>query len=289
MKKLLICALALALLLASAAVAEVGDRLMVVKCDEYITLREEPDKSSEALARIPLGDQVDLVGPAENGFLRVTYRGQTGYALEEYLTMWDSYRGEEVQLTREQRYNVNLFLSNFTEQGFLWRGGCYDSGYTDPALLTEFAVDHCWFNRPKQLEWGDYFNGNNVRVSEDQVAPIVKKYFGVSIKPSHDLRFIDYKKGYYYWEETGGHTSDGFACQYHVETYGGQYYVVWFGVFGGGEHWETDECYDEWRDASAAYPAYGDVTKGRAVIDVGSGGLNDRSTWRIERYAINYD
>ena len=136
MKKLLACVLALALLCAPAALAYVGARLKVVKCNEYITLREEPSTSAAALAHIPLGASVDEIHWSENGFWCVAYRGQTGYALSKYLSVVDDYAGKAVDLTAAQRYNVNLFLSNFTEQGFPQRSGCFDESYVDRGLLT---------------------------------------------------------------------------------------------------------------------------------------------------------
>lgn len=289
MKRVLICLLVLALL-GTSALADIGARLRVTDCDEYITLREEPDTKSAALARMPLGAQVDELYGAENGFLCVGYQGKTGYALGKYLTQIDNYEGDTVTPTEQERYNLNLFLSNFTEAGFMWRAGCYDEAYSDRAALTSFAVNHCWFNRKKQLEWGDYFGGNNVRLPEDQVPAVVKKYFGISgFKPDHDTEYLDYKKGYYYWEETGGHTKDGFACLHNVEKLGRGRYCVWFNIFGMGEDWSNDVCnYATW-EAEAAYPPYGDIPRGRAVIDVGSSGLGDRSDWRLVRYAVAFE
>lgn len=286
MKKLIACMLALALLSMPAALAQIGDRLRVVNCNEYITLREEPSTSAASLAHIPLGAEVDEIGWAGDGFLRVCYRGQTGYALSKYLKTTSEYGGKAINPTAGQRYNINLFLSNFTEQGFLWRGGCYDVSYIDRDLLTLFAVEHCWFNRQNRLEWGDYFNGNNVRLPESQIAPVVEKFFGVEIAPSHEPPYIDYKKGYYYWEETGGHVSDGFACLYNVESLGGGRYCVWFEIYGGGENWDNDVCYLTVDEAEAAYRGYGDAPYGRAVIDTGGAGLDDRSGWRVVRYAV---
>ena len=190
-------------------------------------------------------------------------------------------------LKAKQRYNLNLFLSNFTEQGFCWREGEYfDIDDFDTAMMTEFAVDHCWFNRQNRLEWGDYFNGNNVRLPESQIEPIVKKYFGVSISPNHYLNYIDYKNGYYYWEETGGHTNDGFACLYDYENLGNGYFRVYFDVFGAGERWDNDVCYYTTSQARKAYPPYGDTTSGYAVINTGKTGLNDRSGWSLDTYAL---
>ena len=190
-------------------------------------------------------------------------------------------------LTSKQRYNINLFLSNFTEVRFEYFDKM-DDGY-DTAALTEFAIGHCWFNRQNRLEWGEYFNYNNVRLPEDQISPIVKKYFGFGIKPNHNLEFIDYKNGYYYWEETGGHTSDGFACLTSVSYWGEDMYEVYFDIYGAGEYWENDVCYLYPSEARQRYPYSADYhATGRAVIDTNGNGLNDRDGWTLVQYTM-YD
>ena len=291
MKKLIVCLLALAMLLGTTALADdMGDILRVVNCKEYITLREAPDTHAGALDRIPLREEVDMIGRASNGFTLVAYEGQVGYALSEYLKTVESYEGERYDPDADECYNINLFLSNFTEQGFLWRSGCYDSSRRDTALLTDFAIDHCWFNRTNQLEWadGEYFDGYNVRLPESQIAPIVKKYFGVSIKPSHSVPYVGYRDGYYYWEETGGHTNDGFACLTYVERLDRTRYSVWFNIYGMGEDWDNEVCHYSSQEAENAYPTYGGARRcGRAIIDTGSSGLDDRDDWTLERITIN--
>ena len=289
MKRLMCCILLLAMLCGGSALAEIGNRLKVVNCDEYVTLRSWPDTSADALAKVPLGKTVDEIHEAGNGFLCVSYRGQTGYVLERYLRVAEDYSGSRVKLSAGERYNINLFLSNFTEAGFVWNG-CYDDSRTDEALLTDFAIEHCWFNRQNRLEWGDYFGGNNVRLPRDQIAPIVKKYFGKSITPSKSVPYIDYKDGYYYWEETGGHTDDGFACLTRIEQVGRTRYSVWFDIYGMGYGWDNDVCYYTRDEARQAYPLFsgGDAHFGHAVIDVGSSGLSDREDWKLERYTACY-
>ena len=293
MKRLLCCVLALMLSIGAAALAEeIGTTMMVVNCEEFITLREEPDTHAAALDRMPLGGKpVVFLGEADNGFQLVSYKGQTGYALKKYLKPVGTFEGKHYDPSAQERYNFNLFLSNFTEVGFLWHSGCFSKAFPlDTALLTEFAIDHCWFNRQSRIEWAEdsYFNGNNVRLPEDQIAPIVKEYFGESIKPSHNLAYIDYRNGYYYWEETGGHTSDGFACLTGVERLDDARFCVAFNIYGGGEYWDNDVCYYTDSQASNAYPTYdGSAYYGRAVIDTGNSGTGDRSDWSLEFIAIN--
>ena len=287
MKKLITLILILSLL-GSTALAELGNRLKVVKCEEYVTLREEPSTSAAALARVPLGKAVDDVGDRHGDFTHVSYKGREGYVLTKYLRLKEDYSGTRVDLSDGERYNINLFLSNFTETGFC-RNCCFDASYVDEAALTRFAIEHCWFNRQKQLEWGEYFNYNNVRLSRDQIAPVVKKYFGLDIKPSKSVDYIDYKDGWYYWEETGGHTDEGFACLTLVEKLDKRRYSVWFEIYGMGENWDNDVCYYTTAEALRDYRPYGDSPLGHAVIRVGSGGLKDRSGWALERYTMRFE
>lgn len=58
----------------------------VVNCNEYITLRTQPDTSASAVCRLPLGASVSYVSTADNGFYKVIYNGKTGYALSSYLS-----------------------------------------------------------------------------------------------------------------------------------------------------------------------------------------------------------
>ena len=60
--------------------------LFVVKCSDYISLRSQPETAASVITTIPLGEQVNFLSYAENGFDRISYRGQTGYALAEYLS-----------------------------------------------------------------------------------------------------------------------------------------------------------------------------------------------------------
>ena len=60
--------------------------MRVVWCKEWVSLREEPKKTSNRLAEIPLGDIVysctDINDPR---FYKCVYQGQTGYVLKGYL------------------------------------------------------------------------------------------------------------------------------------------------------------------------------------------------------------
>lgn len=58
----------------------------VTNCYERITLRKRPDTDASAICDIPLGAAVSYIENAGNGFDKVMYNGNTGYALAAYLT-----------------------------------------------------------------------------------------------------------------------------------------------------------------------------------------------------------
>ena len=60
--------------------------MRVVWCDEWISLREKPKKTSNRIAEIPLGAIVySCVECADDRFVQCEYDGQVGYALRGYL------------------------------------------------------------------------------------------------------------------------------------------------------------------------------------------------------------
>ena len=88
MKKVLSLLLVLMMCVSLAAAAEtvsMGD-MTVVNCDQWISMREEPDTSSDRLTKIPLGAVVTDCYQVSSEFILGTYNGFTGYILAEYLT-----------------------------------------------------------------------------------------------------------------------------------------------------------------------------------------------------------
>jgi hypothetical protein len=65
---------------------EYGDLLIVVNCDDHISLRERPDPQANRVTTIGLKEVVTYLGPAKNGFCEIEYAGMTGYALLSYLS-----------------------------------------------------------------------------------------------------------------------------------------------------------------------------------------------------------
>ena len=61
----------------------------VVKCNEYVSLRKEPNSSSERLAKVPLGAIVTHCVSYYGTFVYCQYKGKTGFIKSEYLTKAD--------------------------------------------------------------------------------------------------------------------------------------------------------------------------------------------------------
>ena len=61
------------------------ETMEVVNCEESITLRTSPNIEAEEICQIPLGAVVSYTETAVNGFYKISYLGNTGYALASYL------------------------------------------------------------------------------------------------------------------------------------------------------------------------------------------------------------
>ncbi|MBO2516775.1 MAG: hypothetical protein CW338_05770 [Clostridiales bacterium] len=59
---------------------------MVIKVDEWVSLREQPDTSSKRLAKVPLGSVVTQCVSWNGNFVYCCYKGQYGYIATQYLT-----------------------------------------------------------------------------------------------------------------------------------------------------------------------------------------------------------
>lgn len=223
----------------------IGDRAVVENCREFVTLREADNGQAEELARIPLGGQVVYLNPARNGFARVEYGDAQGFVDAAYLESQTA-RGTPFAVTEEERRNVNLFLTNFTETGM----SRYDAASTEDAELVRFAVLHEWINRRDRWESGEWGN----RLPQSGVSDTVLRYFGRPLILLDQPDF-DADGAYYYMDEPGAPIGLGFACLSEVESLGGGLYRVYFGVYGMGEAF-GDEAYALLPEqAASVYPS----------------------------------
>ena len=159
------------------------------------------------------------LNPAQNGFALVEYGDTQGFVKAEYLGNQTA-RATPFAITEEERRNVNLFLTNFTETGM----ERYDAASTTDAELVRFAVLHAW-------------------LEQSNVTDDVLRYFGRPLILLDQPDF-DYDGAYYYMHEPGAPIGLGFVCASEVETLGGGLYRVYFGVYGAGEIIDDDGVYD---------------------------------------------
>jgi len=283
MKKLLSTLLVLCLMLSAAALAEysVGTEVQVVKCSEYVSLRETESTSSKRLAKVPLNATATVLRDEGGTFVYVNYNGADGYILRKYLSLAETASGEVVDVTLNQRMCINEFLTAFTEVDLgYYVHGVYDVFTCPQSVLCEFSINHQWFNHNDRIEYGEFVNDTNTSLYAGYTAEIVKEYFGVELS-AFEAAYAEFDGSNYYWEETGGHLPEGFAIETYVEYLGDCRYRVKFAIFGAGDEWDISEvgAYSY----SNAVKKFGSTDNfGCAVIYATN--LNDTSTYRLERY-----
>ena len=62
-----------------------SQQMRVCNCEEWVSLRAEPNTKSERLIKVPLGETVENCSPADDRFTYCEYEGRAGYILTEYL------------------------------------------------------------------------------------------------------------------------------------------------------------------------------------------------------------
>ena len=87
MKMSMAMLLAFCLLLGTAAWAQDGliGCMKVIKCEEWVSLREQPDAKSACLVEVPLGALVENCREESKAFHYAEYGGMSGYIMAQYL------------------------------------------------------------------------------------------------------------------------------------------------------------------------------------------------------------
>ncbi len=113
MKRILCAILFLALLMniAPAMADEVSEVMQVVKCSDYVSLREKPDTKSNRITKVHLGEYVIFCTEAENGFVHCTWDGKSGYILAKYLKKTAYWVAEDEILPNQMVYNCSEYVS----------------------------------------------------------------------------------------------------------------------------------------------------------------------------------
>lgn len=116
----------------------------------------------------------------------------------------------EVHMTSDQQYEANIFLSNFSEQGF----GDYDSCAWSLDQLVKFAYNFLHINHHNTLGYDD----NCYTFSLNEANQVLERYLGLSLSEGKAQEFyIDYGDGeraYYQNGEFYFPAADGDAYNY---------------------------------------------------------------------------
>ena len=70
---------------AAAPADDLNGEARVVNCASYVSLRQTPSTLATRIMKVPLGAYVIAKGSASDGFVKVEYKGKTGYILGQYL------------------------------------------------------------------------------------------------------------------------------------------------------------------------------------------------------------
>lgn len=187
--------------------------------------------------------------------------------------------GTPVGVSDEARYNINLFLSNFSEQGLTKFGA--DAA---DAELAEFAALHIRINRRRYVEPSDKA-GYTCRISEAYIGEIAMEYVGRQPQNPASAS-LPYENGYYYFEE-GAPFDIGFVSMSAAEALGDGLFGIFFGCYGMNSGWENGDCRLRPEQAAQKYGNQAAVYTGYAVLSVPQGTLEGgREGWTLVSYTV---
>ena len=108
MKRILILAVAAIMLLASAAMAQVPSEMKIVNCNEWVSLRAEPDSTAQRFAGVKLGETVRGFYGSNGDFTHCEYNGAVGYILNEYLEVMGGAKEVSCDTSAEPEYSFEM-------------------------------------------------------------------------------------------------------------------------------------------------------------------------------------
>lgn len=193
-----------------------------------------------------------------------------------------------IKLDKDEQYKLNVFLSNFAEQGFSYYDEAEDR---DVQKLTDFAYMWVKINRYKDIE----SEGSYYRISLDKVRNIVDKYFGIKLSDD-ELYGYDWsvsqtgsfcKGGYYYVPAADGESYTGLAVVEQAEDMGDGTYWLYFTTFNLDldVYWDNNEViskkyysmsYSEALDSGDLEAGYG----GMAIVK------KDGGSYKLQYYKM---
>lgn len=65
-----------------------GEWMYIVNCQNYVTLRATPFTFGTELDTIPLGEAVEYLGTAANGYAYIRYNNREGFVMDHFVSAW---------------------------------------------------------------------------------------------------------------------------------------------------------------------------------------------------------
>lgn len=196
--------------------------------------------------------------------------------------------GEAVYLNNDLQYNVNIFLSNFSESGL-------ESFIDTPSdeQLIDFSLSYNMINRyylyeelmnpvnDPDLDWA------NVRIEEKYVLDSIKKFFGIERPMGFAQEHKLYKDGYLYNQFTGGYMLKGLTIVKELEYLGNNRYKAEFEIYEdlNGDNQYYSYSYSEIQKVTDEYLH----KEGYGTAVFYAGNINSRDTYHLEEYVVTRD
>lgn len=140
-------------------------------------------------------------------------------------------------LSSKNQKKVNIFLSNFAEQGF-------EKYPADDHAMLNFGYIFCKYNKQEYL----YSAGEYYCVDKKHMDTVLKDYFGKTVSPSDSFTvfygkynndIITYDAGTYSFEMADGEFSEYVAIANYMESNGDGTYTVDFDIYAAYEGLEN--------------------------------------------------
>ena len=219
---------------------------------------------------------------------------------------YDGEEAEPVSLTAQQQYEANIFLSNFSEQGFCEYGAeSFDAAEASDAQL--FAFAHLWAKINRRAAIG--YSGSYETMSLDAVNSIVNRYIwregllqpaeGTNYSAELGMGHYDwdrcwYSGGYFYYPAADGESFNRFTVVEEAERYPDGRCLLRFTVYELDlqRYWDNNGIPSEyyWLTpfGAAQRAAWGEITPMRMgeALCMPRVQQDGRQTYALVRYTI---
>ena len=192
-----------------------------------------------------------------------------------------------IALTDSLQYDLNIFLSNFSESNV----PSFSDRLSDEELAN-YGLCYNFINRQHLFETlgsGNYYEQNGVygthRIKEHYVIETIKKYFDVTVTPGFAEGTSFYSDGYFYIEFTGAPLTEGFTVVSSAKDIGGNLYEVNFSIYMSDGNDKPYYGYSTRDIETTTDPYVQYVCDGTAYIRATN--IYDRSTYILDSYYVS--